>query len=60
MQVPHLGSVLVIPGLLALPVPSGGALGRGFHNAWLRSGSGAATPHSDRCRFTARRRCPVG
>jgi len=39
-------SILVISGLLTLLVLSGGALALGFHNGWLRSGSGAATPEA--------------
>lgn len=39
-------SILIISGLLTLLVLSGGALALGFHNGWLRSGSGAATPEA--------------
>ena len=39
-------SVLIISGLLTLLVLSGGALALGFHNDWLRSGSGAASPEA--------------
>ena len=39
-------SILVIAGLLTLLVLSGGTLALGFHNGWLRSGPGAATPEA--------------
>ena len=39
-------SILIISGLLTLLVLSGGALALGFHNDWLRSGSGAASPEA--------------
>ena len=39
-------SILIISGLLTLLVLSGGALALGFHNGWLRSGPGAATPET--------------
>ena len=40
MQVSTSRSVVIISGLLTLLVLSGGALALGFHNGWLRSGSG--------------------
>lgn len=39
-------SVLIISGLLTLLVLSGGALALSFHNGWLRTGPGAATPEA--------------
>ena len=39
-------SILNISGLVTLLVLSGGALALGFHNGWLRTGSGAATPEA--------------
>src|SRR4026208_1687222 len=39
-------SILIISGLLTLLVLSGGALALAFHNDWLRSGSGAASPEA--------------
>ena len=39
-------SILIISGLLTLLVLSGAALAIGFHNGWLRSGSGAAPPEA--------------
>src|SRR5689334_21391958 len=43
MQVSRNRSVVIISGLLTLIVLSGGTLALGFHNGWLRAGSGAAT-----------------
>lgn len=39
-------SIVIISGLLTLLILSGGALALGFHNGWLRAGSGAATPEA--------------
>src|SRR5512138_187722 len=46
MQLSRNRSVVIISGLLTLLVLSGGALALGFHNGWLRTGSGAATPEA--------------
>jgi hypothetical protein len=48
-------SILIVSGLLTLLVLSGGTLALGFHNGWLRTGSGAATPQAIGG-FTAERR----
>ena len=37
-------SVVIISGLATLLVLSGAAVTLGFHNGWLRTGPGAATP----------------
>ena len=39
-------SILIIACLLTLLVLSGGGLALGFHNGWLRTGSGVATPEA--------------
>ena len=46
MQLSTNRSVVIISGLLTLLVLSGGTLALGFHNGWLRTGSGTATPQA--------------
>jgi hypothetical protein len=44
MQTSTNRSVVIISGLATLLVLSGAAVALGFHNGWLRTGPGAATP----------------
>ena len=46
MQVSTNRPVVIISALLTMLILSGGTLALGFHNGWLRTGSGTATPEA--------------